>query len=34
MSKLRKIKILMGVNKDKDEKLLRDEDKVYFNLSR
>ena len=33
-SKLRKIKILMGINKDKDEKLPKDKDQVYFNLSR
>ena len=33
-SKLRKNKILMGINKDKDKKLLRDKDQVYFNLSR
>ena len=30
-SKLRKIK--MGINENMGEKLLRDEDKVYFNLS-
>jgi len=28
-----KIKILMGINKDRDENLLRDEDQVYFNLN-
>ena len=33
-SKLRKIKILMGINKNMDEKLLSDEDQVYFNLGR
>ena len=33
-SKHRKIKILMGVNENMGEKLLRDEDQVCFNLSR
>ncbi len=32
-SKLRKIKILMGIKKNKDEKLLKDEDQPCFNLS-
>ena len=32
-SKLRKIKILMGINENMGEKLLKDEDKVSFNLS-
>jgi len=32
-SKLRKIKILMGINENMVEKLLRDEDQVKFNLS-
>ena len=33
-SKLRKIKILMGINKNMGEQLLGDENQVCFNLSR
>ena len=33
MSKLRKIKILMGINKDKGDKLVRDDDQVCFNFA-
>ena len=32
-SKLRKIKILKGINENMGEKLLRNEDQVQFNLS-
>ena len=33
-SKFRKIKILMDINENMGEKLLKDEDQVSFNISR